>query len=301
MSQETHPWKAYLALSLGLIIIGFSAIFVRTANAPGPVVIFYRMLFGTLIMTIPFARNLRKIPPLPKRGIVLAIVAGAFFGADSAAWSSGVVLSGATIPTLFVNTNPLWVGIGAWLLFKERLSAGFWIGLIIALSGAALVLGINISSDMNINQGAYLGLLAAVFYGAYFLVAQRGRVHLDAISFFWIGTLSTAIFLLLTSLILRHPLSGFPTSSWINFVFQGLLLQAGGWMLLSYAQGYLPASLVSPTLLGQPVVTAIVAGPLLGESLRSMDILGGLIVLAGIFIVHRSRNKQISRLEGSVA
>jgi drug/metabolite transporter (DMT)-like permease len=298
MHQKTSQWKAYAALSLGLIAIGFSAIFVRSANVPGPVASFYRMFFGALIMAIPFARNLRKKPSLPRKGVLLAIAAGALFGADSAAWASGVMLSGATLPTLFVNTNPLWVGIGAWLIFKERLSAGFWIGLAIALTGITLILGVNLSSDIAINQGAYLGLLGAVFYGGYFLVAQRGRVHLDAISFFWIGTVSTAIFLLITSLILQHPLSGFPSSTWLNFLLQGLLIQAAGWLLLSYAQGYLPASLVSPTLLGQPVITAIAAAIILGESLRSIDMFGGLIVLLGIFVVHRSRNKsEISEAE----
>ncbi len=77
--------------------------------------------------------------------------------------------------------------------------------------------------------------------------------------------------------------------TWLNFLAQGLMIQAAGWFLISYAQGYLPASLVSPTLLGQPVLTAILAGPILGERLRRGDLIGGAAVLLGIFIVHRAR------------
>lgn len=290
MQAQARPWKAYLALGLGLAIIGFSAIFIRLADAPGTVIGFYRMLFGSIILAIPFTRNVRKQWPLPRKGLVLALIAGALFGADLAAWTSGVVLTGATLPTLFANTNPLWVGIGAWLLFKERLSPGFWLGLAIALSGAVLILGADLSADGPLNQGALLGLLAGVFYGGYFLVAQRGRAWLDATSFFWIGTLSSAIFLLIVNLILRQPFFGYSTSTWLNFLAQGLIIQGAGWFLVSYAQGYLPASLVSPTLLGQPVLTAFLAGPILGESLRSTDTIGGITVLIGIFLIHRSRS-----------
>ena len=164
-----------MALGLGLGLLGFSAIFVSLANAPGTVVAFYRMAIATLILALPFGLQLRKHMPLPRKGLALAVLAGVFFGADLAAWSSGVVLSGATLPTLFANTNPLWVGLGAWLIFKEELKTGFWFGLILALLGALLILGSDLSSRMSLDPGMLLGLLAGLFYGAYFLVAQASQ------------------------------------------------------------------------------------------------------------------------------
>jgi drug/metabolite transporter (DMT)-like permease len=65
--------------------------------------------------------------------------------------------------------------------------------------------------------------------------------------------------------------------------------QVAGWLSINYALGHLPASLVSPTLLGQPVITAIAAVPLLGQLLSATQIVGGLTVLAGIYMVHRSK------------
>ena len=284
------PFKAYLALGLGLLILGFSAIFIRWAEAPGPIVGFYRMAFGALVLAIPFANQLRQgKTTLSRRGILVAMLAGFFFGADVAAWASGVVLSGATLPTLFANTNPIWVGLGAWLLFREKIKPAFWLGLLLALLGAATILGLNASNGVLLDKGALLGLLAGFFYGIYFLVAQRGRQHLDALSFFWIGTLSSAITLLIINLVMGHPFSGYSPTTWLVFVVQGVLIQAAGWFLIAYAQGYLPASLVSPTLLGQPLLTAVLAGPLLGETLGRNDLLGGAAVLAGIFLVHSSR------------
>lgn len=296
-SQVERPLKAYLALALGLLILGFSAILVSLADAPGTVVSFYRMAIGTLVLAIPFVRRLRSQAPLSRRGLGFAVLAGVFFGGDLAAWSTGVNLSGATLPTLFANTAPLWVGLGAWLLFKEKLGNKFWLGLVLALSGVALILGLDPRESLSLNTGALLGLLAGFLYGIYFLAAQRGRDSLDVTSFFWVGTLSSAITLLIINLLLGRPLGGFSSTTWMNFITQGIVIQAAAWYLISYAQGFLPASLVAPTLLGQPVLTAVLAGPLLGEFLHSNDLLGGAAVLAGIYMVHRSRRKRsVSRV-----
>ena len=295
-SRRSTHWKAYLALFCGLLILGFSAIFTRLANAPGTVVSFYRMGIGTLVLAIPFASRWRVGRPLPRRGKTLAMAAGIFFALDLASWASGITLAGATIPTLLGNTAPLWVGLGAWLLFKEDLGAKFWLGLGLALAGAITVLGLDLSNGLSLNTGALLGLLAAVFYGSYLLVAQRSRDVLDTLSFFWIAALCSSITLLFLCLVLRTPLTGYPTSTYLNFLGLGVLVQAGGWMSINYAQGFLPASLVAPTLLAQPLLTAILAGPLLGETFSSGEWLGGAAVLLGIIIVHRSRHQ--ARLAG---
>jgi drug/metabolite transporter (DMT)-like permease len=101
----------------------------------------------------------------------LALLGGIFFAADIAAWATGVVIAGATNPTLLANTAPLWVGLGALIFFRQRLRRTFWIGTVIAMVGAGLVLGLERDGQ---TIGSLLGLLAAVFYAAYFLVTISG-------------------------------------------------------------------------------------------------------------------------------
>ena len=155
--------------------------------------------------------------------------------------------------------------------------------------GAIVVLGLDFSNGIDFNKGAMLGLLGSLFYGSYMLMAQRSRDVLDTLNFFWIAAISSTITLLLLCVLTNAPLLGYPTSTYINFLLLGILVQAAGWMAINYAQGYLPASIVSPTLLSQPVLTAILAGPLLGEQFTAIEWLGGVAVVAGIVIVHRSR------------
>jgi drug/metabolite transporter (DMT)-like permease len=61
-----------------------------------------------------------------------------------------------------------------------------------------------------------------------------------------------------------------------------------GYLAISYALGHLPASIVSPTLIGQPILTTFLAIPMLGEIPNTLQWIGGAIALAGIYIVNQS-------------
>jgi drug/metabolite transporter (DMT)-like permease len=283
---------SYLALLVGIITLGFSAIFVRWAEAPGPVTSFYRMAIAVAILAWPFWRRMRQLGSVPWREIGVAVFGGLLFAGDLALWTTGVVFSGATNPTLLANTAPLWVGLGALFFFRERLPLTFWGGLILAMSGAAVILGIDALRELSLGLGTLMGLLAGVFYGGYFLVTQRGRQQLDSLTYTWLAAASSTFFLFLLVAGLRQPFMDYPAYTYANFLALGLLVQVFGYLAISYALGHLPASLVAPIMLGQPVITAVLAGPLLGENLTLLEIGGGVAVLAGVYIVHRSRQKR---------
>jgi drug/metabolite transporter (DMT)-like permease len=283
---------AYLALGAGIITISFSAIFVRWAGAPGTVTSLYRMAIAALLLTWPVYRQNHTRENLPRLGVRTAVLGGLFFAGDLALWSTGVVLSGATNPTLLANTAPLWVGLGALIFFRERLGTRFWIGLFLAMSGALLILGLDALQAAALGVGTLLGLLAAIFYGGYFLITQRGRQSLDSLTYTWLTALSASIVLLVLSLVLGHPLTGYSTFAYLNFLALGVVVQVLGWLAINYTQGYLPASIVATTMLAQPVVTGLLAVLLLGEDLSLWQVLGGITVLAGVYIVHRSRHRR---------
>ncbi len=291
-----HPLFPYLALGVGILSLGFSAIFVRWADAPGPVMAFYRIGLATLVLAPAFYRRFRSTGATFRRYIlVFPLLGGLATALDHATWNTAVLYTSAANATLLGNTAPLWVALAAWYLLRERLKRPFWIGLAFTLGGAAIVLGRDFFHDPTFGWGDLLALLAGIFYAAYFLVTQRGRQHMDTLSYIWLVNLSSTLILLGVSLLLRMPLSGYPLQSYLAFLGAALVSQVGGYLSIGYALGHLPASVVSPTMIGQPVVTAILAIPLLGETLHWSQWLGGLSVLVGIYLVHRSRvRSQIS-------
>ncbi|MGA9192745.1 MAG: DMT family transporter [Anaerolineales bacterium] len=288
--MPSKPWLPPLALAFGLVTIGTSAILIRLAGTSGVVAVLYRMAIGVLAISPLFIQQRLSRSRITWAAIWPALLAGVFFAGDLLAWSTGVVMSGATNPTLLANTAPLWVGLGAVVLFREHLGGRFWLGLVLTMVGAAAVLGLDAVESVRLGLGTLLGLLAGMFYGTYFLVTQRGRQRLDVISYFWVSSLSATIILGAAALATGQQVVGFSRVTYMYLLALGLGPQALGWLAVNYAQGHLPASIVSPTMLGQPVVTAILAGPVLGEWISPLEAASGLVVLLGIWLVHRSRS-----------
>lgn len=288
-AQVRYPdhTRAYLVLALSLIGMGFSGIFVSLAGAPGAVSGFYRMGVAAVVLAIPFLRGIQQGGRPGRRELLIAILAGLFFAGDLFFWNTGILISGATNPTLMGNTAPIWVGIGAMIFFHERPGRLFWIGLLVAISGAAVILGMDALNDVGL--GTFFGILSGMFYGAYFLVVQRSRQKLNTLTSFWLSAVGSALALALIARILGQPLTGYSNMTYLYLLGLALVVQVGGQMGISYALGYLPASLVSPTLLLQPVLTGLLAVPILGQALSLVQVFGGAAVLVGVYVVHRSR------------
>jgi drug/metabolite transporter (DMT)-like permease len=175
------------------------------------------------------------------------------------------------------------------ILFKEKLHPGFWLGLLCALVGIGIIFGQDLLTHPVLGLGDFYALCGGFFYGMFFLAAQRSRERLSAMLAWGISSAVSALGLLLVSLAFGMSLTDYPLVTWINILALAISTQVIGLLSVNYALGHLPASLVSPSLLGQPIVTAILAVPLLSQPLSPLQIIGGLLALAGIFVVHRSK------------
>lgn len=286
-----HPrnriW-AYLALGAGILSLGMTAMFVRWANAPGAVTGFYRLSIATALTAPLFIHRRRAKGRVPSRHVLIPLLGGLFAAGDFALWNTSALYTTASNATLLGNTAPLWVALAAMLFFRERLRLDFWLGLALALTGAVFIVGRDFLLHPSLGLGDLMACGAAVFYAAYMLTTQRGRANLDVFTYWWLASLSASIGLMVISLVMGYSLTGYPTQSWIVFLATAVVSQIIGYMSISYALGHLPASVVSTTLIGQPIVTTILAIPLLGEIPNSFQVVGGIIALIGIYLVNQS-------------
>ncbi|MCJ7722621.1 MAG: DMT family transporter [Anaerolineales bacterium] len=278
----------YLALLTGILALSLSAMFVRWADAPGPVTGFYRMFLSTLILTPFFLLRCIGSRTVNKANIIFPILGGIFTSCDLALWNSSLAYTTAANATLLGNTAPLWVAIGAWFIFHERLPKDFWLGLILALVGAALIMGGDFLTHPRLGIGDLMASGTGVFYALYFLSTQRGRQHLDPLSYIWLVGISGSLGLLVINLIMGNPLTGYSGQTWMAFFGTALVSQIIGYISVSYALGHLPASIVAPTMVGQPITTTILAIPLLKEVPNLVQVMGGFIALMGIYLVNQS-------------
>jgi len=277
---------ARLCLLIGTVCIGFSAIFVRLAAVPGVVSAFYRMLIAFLaLLPIWFIKH-REFPD--KRTLLLSTLAGFFFGVDLSLWNSALFLTNAASATVLAYLAPVWVGLGAMILLKDRFRKFYWPGTIVALIGMIIILGLKNVRTLQLGPGNILAIIASFFYASYLLVAQIGREKSGTLSFTLFAALSSATTLLVICLFRQERLTGFSYESWAALLALGLITHVVGWLSINYALGHIKASVASVTLLGQSIITGLAAIPILGEPLGINQIAGGVLILTGIYLVNKT-------------
>jgi len=282
----------YLTLGIGVLALSFSAMFIRWADAPGPVTAFYRMFFS-VFMLLPFVLpRASGNASLMSGKVIFPLLAGVFTALDLALWTTALFYTTAANATLLGNTAPLWVALGTWLILKQKLSNIFWRGLAVTLAGAVLIVGTDFILHPRFGVGDMMAIFTGFFYGGYFLFTEKSRIHFNSIVHIWVVGIGASFTLFIANLVMGHSILGYDTRTWVVFLSTALVSQLIGYMALAYALGHLPASIVAPTMVLQPVVTALLAIPLLGEVPNIWQGIGGGIALFGIFMVNQSHYKK---------
>jgi drug/metabolite transporter (DMT)-like permease len=282
---------AYIGLGVGVLSLSFSAMFVRWANAPGPVTAFYRLFFSVFLLFPFFVPKLGTNRFIRTRALIFPLLAGVFTACDLGLWTTSLSYTTASNATLLGNTSPLWVALGTWLILKRKLSSGFWRGLAVALAGAALIMGTDFILHPRFGIGDVMAVFTGFFYGGYFLFTEKSRTTFDPVSHIWFVGIGATITLFILNVALGNPLAGFETNTWLIFLATALVSQLIGYMSLAFALGHLPAAVVSPTMILQPIVTTLLAIPLLGEIPTIWQGIGGVIALLGIYMVNQAHIK----------
>lgn len=283
-----NKFVPYIALAIGISALSLSAMFVRWAEAPGPITGFYRLLISTIFLSPIFISQQKQLEPIKNKYLIFPLFAGIFTAFDFAFWNSSLKFTTAANATLLGNTSPLWVALFALFFLREKLRGVFWLGLILALAGAALVMGSDFLKHPTLGLGDLMASTAAIFYASYQLTTQHGRKHIDPLRYTWLVGVSATLGMFIINLVLGNSFSGYPPQTWIIFFLTAIVSQMIGYLAITYALGHLPASIVSPTLIGQPILTAILAIPMLGEIPNTTQWIGGAVALAGIYIVNQS-------------
>ena len=288
-SQETRRAIAVAALLAGAAAIASSALFVKVSETGPIATAFWRVALALPILwtwSVVASRGAHVAGFASERRLIIA--AGLFFAGDLAVWHWSIVLTSVANATLLANLAPIFVALAVWLLYGKRPSALFLAGLAAALAGVAVLLGGDFRAGGGAVLGDILGVVTAMFYGAYQLTVTRARSRAaTSVIMAWSG-LVTAVALLPLALGSGEQLFPHSAAGWAKLVGLALISQVAGQSLIAYAMAHLPATFSSVGLLAQPVIAAALAWVLLGESLGWIEIGGALVVLAGIRIVHQA-------------
>ncbi len=293
MSQgERAARTGLVALLVGAVGIAFAPIFVRLSELGPSATAFHRLFFAVLPLWLWMQLEARGPAPPSRpsstRDVLGLVVAGLFFAGDLAVWHWSLRFTSVANATLFANFAPIFVTIGAWLFLRERITVTFVVGLVLALLGASLMIGVSFGFGPQHVLGDGLGLLTAVFYAGYILSVKHLRaIFSTATIMTWSGFV-TCIALLPIALLSGEGLIASSLYGWAVLVALAWISHVGGQGLIAYGLAHLPASFASVTLLLQPATAAVLAWIILDEPLGSLQATGGMLVLLGILLARRA-------------
>lgn len=281
---------AFAALLLGGAALGLSPIFVRLADVgPGA------SAFWRLALALPFLwgwvlvrERERARPRAAGRLLAAAVLAGFFFAGDLAVWHWSIVYTTVANATLLANFAPIFVTLGGWWLFGNRVSGAFVAAMVVALAGTTLLVGPSFAFGGTRLAGDALGLLTAVFYAGYMLSVSRARAGVSTARLMALSTTVSVVLLLPVAALSPQPMLPAGAAGWGVLFALALVSQVLGQSLIAYAFAHLSAAFSSLAVLTQPVVATALAWLLFAEVLAWPQLLGGVLVLAGIVAARRT-------------
>jgi drug/metabolite transporter (DMT)-like permease len=279
---------ALAALFAGATCIALSPIWVRIADVGPTASAFWRVALAVPLLWAAAALAPRaSAPPDPRRRWLLA-AAGLAFAGDLAFWHWSIQATSVANATLLANLASIFVTLAAWLLWRQRPSGQFLVGLACALAGVALLVRASRGSSPTALLGDGFGVITAMFYAWYLLTVKRLRdLGAATLRLMAVTTTLTAAILLPVALASGEAMVPASAQGWLVLLGLAWITHAGGQGLITYALAHLPAAFSSVGLLLQPVLAAAFAWTLLGEPLVALQVAGGAVVLAGIYLAHR--------------
>jgi drug/metabolite transporter (DMT)-like permease len=279
--------SAIFALLAGASCIALSPIWVRVADVGPTVSAFWRVALAVPLLWTIFLAFYRKTSG-EKPNPYLLFAAGLAFAGDLAFWHWSIQFTSVANSTLLANLASIFVTLAAWLLWRQRPSATFLAGLAAALVGVALLVRASLGFSPRALLGDALGVVTAMFYAWYLLSVKGVRDRgIATIRLMAVTTTITAAVLLPVALASSETLLPASEAGWLKLLGLAWISHSAGQGLIAYALAHLPAAFSAVGLLFQPVMAALFAWQLLAEPLAPLQIVGGAIVLLGIYLAHR--------------
>jgi len=283
-----------VALAVAVIAVSTSAILVRWSDAPSLVKALYRVCF-TIALLGPFAFGQSdRIRSLSGRDLLVASLAGVALAAHFASWFESLEWTSVAASVTLVQAQPLFVVLGAALLLDERVTRKMSVGIIVALCGMAvmslgdLLTGATLAGARPL-YGNVLAIVGAITAAAYVLAGRSVRQRVPLVPYVIVVYSACALALFVLALVRGVPLVDYPASEWVLFLAMAIGPGLFGHTVINWALAHVESSVVSVSLLGEPVGSTLLALLLLAEVPTPVTIFGGAVVLGGIYVTASDR------------
>ncbi len=280
----------YLSLFVATFAVSWAAILIKLSGADPYPIAFYRMAFASILLAIPaLAKAKRRLKELDAKQAILLLISGLVLGFHFATWVQSLFFTTISNSTIIVATQPIWVLIMEATILREKIPRRSIIGMLLALIGIIIISGGDIDLGPEYIKGDLLALAGAIFAGVYLFIGRQLRARMDNIGYIFPVYTIAAVVLLIMSLASGANLTDYPKFTWTMLILLAVVPTMVGHSLYNWLLKYVPAHMVATTILGEPIGATILAIFFFDQIPGWWTVVGGVLILSGIFIVLKKR------------
>ena len=289
--------KAILKALFAVIVWGAS--FVATKVALQYVVptalVWLRFGMGVLILGLAVFLNKQFSLPRGRDWGYFALLG--FLGITFHQWlqSTGLQTAQATTTAWIITSTPIFIALLGILVLRERLTWYQATGIVLASLGVLLIVSRGDLSSLAKGQfgtpGDFLVLISAPNWAVFSTLSRPGlKKHSATLMMFYVmsfGWLFTTILFVVSPEV--QQISNIPLDGWIAITFLGIFCSGIAYIFWYDALKVLPVAQTGAFLYLEPIVTVIVAAVVIRETILLATLVGGIIILVGVWLVNRPR------------
>jgi drug/metabolite transporter (DMT)-like permease len=290
----------FVVLGFGVVVVSFAAILIRFALAEGAsslAIAAIRLTVAAVVLA-PFAwlRAGGEILRLRRRELALCVLSGSLLALHFWAWITSLEHTSVASSTALVTTNPLWVALASAIFLRERPGGAAIAGILLTLLGSVLIFAADAARTGGPGAAPMLGnvlaLTGAISASGYLLVGRALRTRVSLTAYIWLAYSTAAVLLLTAAIATGVSFVSLPSAAWVFIIALALGPQLIGHTTFNWALRRLTATFVAVAILGEPVGAAILAWLFLEEGFTTLQLIGFVLLLAGIFEAARDERSR---------
>ena len=290
--------KAALVLFMGVVAVSFASIFIRLAEAPPLIIATYRLSLASLVIgPAALVRSGQELRALSLRDLFYLVIAGLFLALHFGLWIASLSYTTVASSVILVSMSPLFVGLFSHLLGMDRVTKWMVGGILLSVVGSVAIGYGDFALGGGALWGDILALGGAVMVTGYLLAGRRLRQELSLLPYVSLTYSVAAAVTLVCCLLTGQRFTGYSSTTYLMFILLALVPQVIGHSAFNWALGYLSAPFVSVTILGEPVGATILAYLILNEVPALLKMIGGAMILSGIYLASRHEVVEVVPVE----
>lgn len=277
----------WAVLAVAVLAVSTSGPLIAAAAVPALAIAFWRNAMASAVLIPVAAVSVARgaaARRLDRRTGLACAFSGLLLAGHFGTWVPSVTLTSVATATALVSTSPVWTAVLA-ARAGRPVERQVWLGIAIAVAGAVLATGVDVTISARAALGDLLALIGGFFAAAYVTVGEQVRATISTTVYTAICYPVCAGALLLACLAGRVPLAGYQPRDWLLLVAVTIGPQFLGHSLLNRVLDSLSATVVSVAVLLEVPGAALLALVFLDQAPPLLAIPGLVLLLAGLGVV----------------